>query len=111
MGKILLAAAGAILWPSISSAPVLAQNHTLIPFPTEHLVPAPPVPAGGCVWANAVYSNGAIVEQVYAIIQRSYLRCVDGSWRPYRSYLDAIAAHGDPKVLVPQPRRSPTPLR
>ena len=111
MGKILLVFAAAVLWPFISSTQVAAQNHTATPLPTEYLLPAPLVPSGGCVWANAVYSDGAIVEQVYAVIQRSYLRCAGGSWRPYRSYLDAMVAHSEPVVLAPRPGTKPTPLR
>lgn len=112
MRKISLAVTATILWPAVSGAQVLVQNHMSAPSPpTEYLLPPPIVPVGGCVWANAVYSNGAIVEQVYSIIQRSYLRCADGSWRPYRSYLDAIVAHDDPAVRPLNPGRRPTPLR
>jgi hypothetical protein len=112
MRKISLAVAATMLWPAISVAQVLVQNHMSAPLaPTEYLLPPPLVPAGGCVWANAVYSNGAIVEQVYSTIQRSYLRCADGSWRPYQSYLDAIVAHDDPAVPPRNLGRRPTPLR
>jgi hypothetical protein len=74
----------------------------------EYLVP-PQVPAGGCVWENAVFSNGAILERY--IGRQFYFRCMSGQWQSFYSFYEARAGRDEPPFLNRSSERKPTPLR
>jgi hypothetical protein len=76
--------------------------------PAEYVVP-PPVPVGGCVWENAVFSNGAIFERY--IGRPFYFRCMDGQWHSFYSFYEARAGRADPPFQKRSAEQRPTPLR
>jgi hypothetical protein len=49
------------------------------------------LPEGGCIWNNAVYSDGAIFERQQT--PRTAFRCTQGSWQSFDSF-DAARSVG-----------------
>lgn len=62
----------------------------------------PPIPAGGCVWSNAVFSDGAILQ--WPEQPRAFFRCERGSWRSFDSF-DAAASGRAPRAPATEPPR------
>jgi hypothetical protein len=87
----------------------IAKNGPSLGSPlAEYLVP-PQVPAGGCVWDNAVFSDGAIFERY--IGRQFYFRCMNGQWQSFYSFYEARAGRDEPPFLNRSSERKPTPLR
>ena len=91
-----------------ADAQVVRNGYPVMSQPAEYLVP-PPVPTGGCVWDNAVFSNGAIFE---AYLGRPfYFRCMDGQWRSFYSVHEARIGSNEPPTPMRSLGQRPTPLR
>jgi hypothetical protein len=85
-----------------SLSTVAAAQDLFVPEPDfeagtgGYFQPAPIVPPGGCVWENAVFSDGAIIERRRQ--PWSFFRCMNGSWRSFDSFYAAAAASGQPAI-------------
>jgi hypothetical protein len=97
--------AAAVIAPSASAQVVKSESAAASP-PAEYLIP-PPLPAGGCIWENAVFSNGAIFERYLG--RPFYFRCVNGQWQSFYSFHQARTGRSEQPLLDPPQR--PTPLR
>jgi hypothetical protein len=89
-----------------ADAQIVRNGGPLESPPAEYVVP-PQVPAGGCVWDNAVFSNGAIFERY--IRRPFYFRCMNGQWQSFYSFNEARAGRDDSSALNRSQR--PTPIR
>jgi hypothetical protein len=96
-----ISGAVAVLVPLATSA--LAQSVITTPdlgMGTEGYVQVPPpIPQGGCVWNNAVFSDGAILEKQQQ--PRAFFRCVQGTWQSFDSY-DAARSGSEPAPPIAQ---------
>jgi hypothetical protein len=72
-------------------------------FGSQTVLP-PATPAGGCVWDNGVYSDGAILERRQ--FPTTFFRCTAGRWHSFDSFDEARAGAelGASPVFVPPPR-------
>jgi hypothetical protein len=91
-----------------ADAQMLNNEPPLVGPPAEYVVPLT-IPAGGCVWDNAVFSNGAIFERF--IGRPFYFRCMNGQWQSFYSFYEARIGRDDPPSPARGPDRRPTPLR
>jgi hypothetical protein len=62
-------------------------------------------PEGGCVWNNATFSDGAVIERQQ--LPRAAFRCVRGSWRSFDTFDAARAGHELEPVAPPPPPNPP----
>lgn len=92
-----------------TDAQMINNGSPVVSVPAEYYVVPPPVPAGGCVWENAVFSNGAIFERYLG--RPFYFRCMDGPWQSFYSFYEARAGRDDLPFLKRSAEQRPTPLR
>ena len=99
--RLRLAIAAAAL-ASIATAATAQQARTPPDLPSiagSSWWPVPPaIPAGGCVWNNAVFSDGAILQ--WPEQPRAFFRCVRGRWQSFESF-DAAASGRAPAAQPP----------
>jgi hypothetical protein len=86
----------AALFAGLAVAPAAAQG--VMPGVPDQALPGGAflqpqliLPQGGCIWNNAVYSDGAIIERQQ--LPRTVFRCVEGSWQSFDSF-DAARSAG-----------------
>jgi hypothetical protein len=89
-----------------ADAQVVRNGSSVMGLTAEYPIP-PPVPAGGCVWENAVFSNGAIFERFLG--RPFYFRCMNGQWQSFYSFHEARTGLSEEPLRSSGPR--PTPLR
>jgi hypothetical protein len=93
---------------SVTAIAAPADGQIAVSPPVAYVVP-PPVPEGGCVWDNAVFSNGAILERYLG--RSFYIRCMSGRWQSFYSYHDATMARDEPPSPMRSSGQRPMPLR
>ena len=93
----------------LADAQMIDNRSPVAGLPAESYAIPPPVPAGGCVWDNAVFSNGAIFERYLG--RPFYFRCTDGQWQSFYTFYEAMIGRDDPPILKRNGQQRPTPLR
>lgn len=91
-----------------ADAQVIRNGSSIMSPPAVYSIP-PPVPTGGCVWENAVFSNGAIFERYLGRV--FYFRCMNGQWQSFYSLQEARTGRNEPPSPMRSSGDSPTPLR